>query len=1380
MYLMKSFILTLAFFLILSHPLRALPGIYQNEYQRPLSVADGLVSNEVNCILQDSKGFMWFGTNNGLSRYDGYTFKQYKSNYQHPLFFTNNAIRSLAEDQTNGLWVGTLMGLNFIDLLTGDVIRFNHEVLDRSGINSIVIADDNTPYFGTTNGLFYYDRNLKQFIQIRKDLKGREFNSITIRCLLIDSKNYLWIGSWETGYDVYNLNTRLFTDYPYLQDKKLLIVNSFFEDEANNIWLSTWDRFGVFRIENPHQPSQSKLTVFYPKRNEKSTFYPVVYSINQDRNNGNILLATSNGLQIIQQPYKFEKEVQLNAANSIKVSSDEIFSLYRDRTGIIWYSIYGVGMNALSSNRVQFEQYNMTGLIDKENWLSSVTGIYEDDGDIIWLGIKSFVLGLFNKSDNSLILYNQHPVLNKISSRANAILSFHKPHKKNELWLGTRYDGLYAVTLQQQKVVSIRKVDLEGIDPKSLGIKMIIEDEQNHLWIATSKGLVHAIWNGVNEYEVRTEKKIAEQFANQIINTVLIDNDKNIWVGTQNLGLFKIVLNKGDLKIDTFSFENKRLNNNEVICLLQDYKNRIWAGTKGGGLSLYHADPDRFDIIDNMNLIPDDAIYAMEEDHWGNIWLATGNGLVSYNEDLPHDQKIRIFSGKEGIRINTFNANAVFKNNNNELFFGGSNGFVSFVPEKSKEKSFAPQPVITGISVANELIDNLPPEEKSKITLKQTPYAEQITLSHIQKNILIEYSSLLFENISAVKYAYQLEGVDKDWVYVDSKKRFVNYNNLAPGTYIFKIKSANGHGVWCDNPAQLKIKIKPAPWNTIYAYLVYSVIFLILFYLVSRFVVNRVRLRKMLAIEQIEREKSEEVHQAKLKFFTNISHEFFTPITILNCALDGLKVRHPEETGVMQNMKANMDRLVRLLEQIVEFRKVETGNLRLKVSEIEIVSFIRELCDVHFAPLSVQNNIALRFHAESEQINGYIDRDKLDKIMYNLLSNAFKYNKENGSVEVTIAETGEPGNRNLSVSVSDTGYGIPEDVKQNLFRRFYEGNFRNFKVKSIGIGLSLTHDLVKFHKGDITVDSLEGKGTTFSILLPIEKDNYETKEIYQEYEPEEEIVSPEKQSDKGNKFLMDSLEVTEKMQLLLVEDNKELNALISDALESDYIVFQANNGIEALEVLNENDIDIVVTDVVMPEMDGIELTAKMKSVVEFSHIPVLMLSARQNVEHKVEGFEAGADSYITKPFEMPALIANIRSLVKNRKLLAQSFATDQELMDVSKYTHNDTDKFFLEKVIGLIEENVLRKNFTTNDLYFELNMSQSTLYRKLQSLVNLSPNELIRKVKIQVACRMLQEKKLNISEVAYDLGFSDPKYFSTIFRKETGMSPTEYLKHKNN
>lgn len=1359
--------------LFFSNDILANTGPYQTEFQRPLSVVDGLSSNEVTCILQDTKGFMWFGTNKGLCRYDGYVFKSYKSNYQNPNYFRNNNIRCLAEDSSHNLWVGTQSGLNKIDLITGKVYQFSDSLFKATSINSIVFSKEKILYLGTTKGVYFFNNKSKKFQQLISDIKGRKLKGHYIRTLFIDSKNYLWIGAWETGFDVYNLNTNLFVDYPYLKDKKSLIVNNIFEDDHHNMWLSTWDKYGVYRIENAHQPSVHKITAFYPRKNDNSIVSPVVYQVTQNAANGNILFATANGIQIIEQPYRFENQVQLDKSNSLKISGNEIFSMFTDRTGLVWYSVYGIGVNAISSNKVQFKQYNLSNIFKYDNLLPSITGIYEDGNGAVWLGIKSMVLGLFDKKTMTLTMYNNHPVLKKISEKANSVFSFHKAKHTDELWLGTRYDGLYIVAFENNRIRSIKHKYLPNIDTINQGIKDMVE-VNNRIWLATTKGLYTARWNGFGDYIFENNDVLQKKINNKVINSIIADNEKNIWIGTQNEGLFKISFKGSKTIVEEYSLSNKKLNNNEVLSLLQDYKNRIWVGTNGGGLSLYNAAKNKFGIIDNMSLIPDDAIYSIEEDNWGNLWLATGNGLVSYNEDLPYDQKIRIFSGKEGLKISAFNPNAFYKNKNNELFFGGNNGFMSFVPEKEQENSFSPHPIISALYINNIPFDKIDEESKSEISETDIPYAKKIVLSYDQKNIILEFSAMLFENISALKYAYKLEGIDKDWVYVDSKKRFVNYNNLPKGTYEFKIKSCNSLGHWCDQPTVLKIKIKPAPWDSLLAYFLYLIIFVTALYFVFRMIINKLRLSRMLAIEHIEREKSEEVHQAKLKFFTNISHEFFTPITIMNCALDGFAKRNPSETQTVYKMKANMDRLVRLLEQIVEFRKVETGNLKLKISKIEIVSFIRELCDVHFQPLCAEKNISLQFESTINELEAYVDADKLDKIIFNLLSNAFKYNKPYGSVQVKVdVETRYNGN-NLIVKIADTGYGMTEDVKQNLFKRFYERNFRDFKVKSIGIGLSLTHDLVEFHKGVISVESTEGVGSVFTIVLPIDKNVYEEEQMYL-------------QEDLVNNKLTSALDFTDeykeisndKIHVLLVEDNVDLIQTMSDALNEEFFVLKTYNGNEALDILLRNEVDIVVTDVVMPEMDGITLTIEMKKTVELSHIPILMLSAKHDVENKVEGFEAGADAYITKPFEMAALVANIKSLVRNRRLLAKSFVGETETLNVEKYTHNNTDKIFLEKIVKIIEDNVFESNFSTNDLYQHVNMSQSTLYRKLQVLIGISPNELIRKIRIKVACKLLLEKKLNVSEIAYNLGFSDPKYFSNIFKKEMGLSPSEFIKQNS-
>lgn len=1344
---------------------------YRSVYQQNLNQSNGLVSNEVNCILQDSKGFMWFGTNNGLCRFDGYEFKVYKSNYLNPSLFTNNLIRCLTEDNNNRLWVGTLRGVNRIDLSTGEITLFDHDIKNYE-ISAIVVSTDNIVYFGTSNGIYYFNEEINSFERIELKQQTDAPNWNYIKTIYIDSKNYMWIGGWENGYLVYNLNTKQLVDYPYLKDKDKLIVNYIYEDSKQNIWLSTWDKYGVWRIENPHQPSQSRLTNFHIQKSKKSSFFPVVYAIQEDPFKGHIFLATSDGIQIIDRASRYGMDVVVDETNSTKISSEEIYTLYTDRTNLIWYSIFGLGANALSMEQIHFEPYNLSTILGEDHLQSSVTAIYQDETELIWLGLNSHVLGLFDYKNNTFELYNENPILKKISSEANSIYTFYRPPMKDELWLGTRYDGLYIVKFNGNQIISVERKSITGINPKNFAIRsMAGDDKTNNIWIGTNRGLIYAEHQeDKNEYVFRYYNHNDQIKNNLNINTLLIDFEGCLWVGTVNNGIFKYSVQGDSVKNEVhYSFNNGKLNNNDVLSVFQDHKKRIWVGTKGGGLSLYDRKSDMFTIIDNMSLMPDDAIFSIIEDNWGNLWLGTGNGLVCYNEDLPYGEKIKIFSEKEGVPINTFNLNASFQNDNNELFYGGKNGFVTFIPEKREIKSFAPPPVITGISIANRRIEDFPKHEREKMINNEVAYGNQLMLSHLQNNIQIEFSSLLYNNNMAVKYAYQLEGADKDWVYVSSKNNSVNYNNLSSGKYLFKVKATNEEGVWCDLPTTLHIEMKPAPWKTFYAYIFYFFFLGFLGLSIFRYFRNQLKLKRIIASEQIEREKSEEIHQAKLKIFTNISHEFFTPITIIKCAIDSLMNKNQEDSKYLRTMKVNADRLVKLLELIIEFRKIETEHAKIKLTEIEFVSFTRELCDVHFSAMAAEKNISLVFNCSHEKIEGYADSDKLDMIIYNLLSNAIKYNKDGGSVLVTVDILESDGMEQLSIKVEDTGYGMSEEELKNIFDRFYHGNFRNLKVKSIGIGLSLTYDLVRLHNGNITVESEEGVGSVFIVTIPIN-----------DYDGITDIILT---SENMNYHLTDDNKIegeaqSDKLKVLLVEDNKELLELMSEALKQDFIVLKSENGKEALQILEKRVVDVLVTDILMPEMDGLELVSRMKKDVQFSHIPVLMLSARHNIEHKIQGYDAGADSYITKPFEMPVLIANIKSLVNNRKLQAESFSTiNNGFYDVSQYTYNDVDKEFLENVIKTIEENVLQKDFTTNDLYKIFHMSQSTFYRKLQALIGISPNELIKKVTINIARKMLLQGTLSVSEVAYELGFSDPKYFSSVFKKEVGVNPSEYIKN---
>ncbi len=1350
-----------------------------NDQLKILTIKDGLASNEVLCILQDSKGFIWYGTRNGLSRYDGYSFKTYKSNYLRPSYLTGNSVTCLAEDKNNRLWVGTTSGLNVLDMPTGTVKQYPCEIFGAGNILSVAVSKDNVPYIGTDKGLFAYREQEERFERIQEDRYGKRIAGSNIKALYADSRNYLWIGTWQSGFRVLDLQTETFLDYQDIPEQHSMNINSFYEDRDHRIWFSTWDKAGVFRISRPEFPQKARAEQFLPIKFQDKDRFPVVYSIIQDDASGDMWLATGNGLQVIRETgSSYQVDYYLHA-DSKKMHAEEVFCVYKDRTGILWISLYGSGVACIDRNKEKFNQVDFTDFFSgNRNNATAVTAIFKDENDMVWVGLKRNVLVLYDSRKNEFIRYYEHPVLKRISVMANSVMSIYYRPEREEIWLGTRYDGIYVVGLKNKQIDSIRKIPVENDFFDKATITSITEDQEGNILAGTIKGLLLFTPAGDGSYRL-LNNQLTGFFYAQNIKSLLFDKNAFLWVGTQNAGLYRIGYKGLDTKAtpENYSLKNGKLINNEVTCLFEDSKGNIWAGTQGGGLNRYNVHENRLNTIPKMNLIPDDAVYSMLEDRKGNLWLSTGNGLVCYNPDLPYDREIKIFPGSDELSIYSFYDNSSFRSAGGELFFGGNNGFVSFLPDRFPVNTFSPLPVITDIHLASVSLEYFLERRKNPPSALLPPFTDKIAVPFRENNLSISFSSLSFNSLDVQNYAYMLEGADKDWNYTGSGIRSVSYNNLPQGKYVFRVKSCNSDGFWSEGSTALQVTILPPFWNTPLAYGIYFVIASLLLFVILRFYLNRIKLKRMLAIKQIEKEKSEEVHQAKLRFFTNVSHELFTPMTILLCSVDDLIARYPQENRVLYIMKANINRLMRLLQQIMEFRKVETGNLRLKTSEVEVVSFIRELCDVNFVPLVEQKNITLDFCPEKESIRGYIDVDKLDKIMYNLLSNAFKYNKKDGHITVLLGESLLEDRRYLQVTVKDTGKGISKDVFNNLFKRFYEGDFRKFKVKGTGIGLSLTKDLVDLHKGTIEVETEEGVGTAFYLQFPLDREAY----------------SPDQVEDgmAGQIMMETALIQTEEIpatplpggeavhSVLLVEDHPELLKIMQESLQREFRVYTAGNGEEALKILDRKEVDLVVTDVVMPVMDGIRLCREMKQRIDLSHIPVVMLTAKHNLEDKLEGFEAGADVYVTKPFEMASLLANIRSLIRNRAGLAESFRhsdTKNEL--IPSVAHTEIDRKFLQDIIACIESKVLQKDFTTNDLYSAMNMSQPTMYRKLQSLIGMSPNELIRNIKIRVACRLLKEKGQNVSETAYDLGFNDPKYFAKIFKQEMGMTPSEYIAHK--
>lgn len=687
----------------------------------------------------------------------------------------------------------------------------------------------------------------------------------------------------------------------------------------------------------------------------------------------------------------------------------------------------------------------------------------------------------------------------------------------------------------------------------------------------------------------------------------------------------------------------------------------------------------------------------------------------------------------------------------------------------SQETNF----LITDIKIFNHSFSKLPVELQQKISPVMPTYTSKVELPHKYNNFSIEFAALTYKNPELNRYAYRLQNFDRDWQYTDADRRFAYYNNLPSGTYTFQLKATNENGEWSGYVRELTVVVLPPFWATWWAYLLYVIIVSVIGVSIYRTAKNRILLRNALRLREIEKAKAEELNHAKLQFFTNITHELLTPLTIISATVDELKTQAPSHNDLYTVMNSNIQRLIRLLQQILEFRKAETGNLKLRVSPGDIAAFVKNAAE-SFQPLVKKRKIHFSFLCDPESMIGYFDMDKLDKILYNLLSNAAKYNKEDGFIQVSLSYD-ETDKDFVLLKIKDNGKGISKEKQKNLFKRFYEGDYRKFNTIGTGIGLSLTKDLVELHGGTISVESEVDHGTEFMVRIPIERSYYDEEQI------DDEAISLMQNSvnyeDTQEDADVETQEVTIKANtILLVEDNGELLHLMTKLLSREYNVFTAQNGKEGIAVLEKEDVDLIVSDVMMPEMDGIEFCKYVKGHLEMSHIPMILLTAKNKEEDRAEAYEIGADAFISKPFNLTVLHARIRNLLKYKERMARDFK-NQIVFEVKDLNYTSLDEDFIQRAIHCVNNHLEDPNFDQAQFADEMRTSKSTLYKKLKSLAGLNTSSFIRNVRLKAACRIMEEKGTNVrvSELAYAVGFNDPKYFSSCFKKEFDMLPSEYI-----
>lgn len=1341
--------------------------IYNLKFKQ-LSAPHSLPTNEVQKVYQDRDGFIWFATRNGLCQYNGYETTLYKSNLYSPDLLTTNSITCLVDDNNNNLWIGTSEGLNVMDKRTGEIKKYKAPSISNNVVSALCVTRDNTLWVGTDNGLCRYVPEKDTFVVCGDEFGDGRLRYVTIKSLLEDSDGDLWIGTWAQGLFRYSPSTDKVVVYPKINEQYSSHV--IYEDSNKDIWVGSWG-YGLFKLRNPKDMENVSYQSFLHENGDDSSLSDnIVYDIAEDINTHTLWVGTRSGLSILRLDESSSFINYKSGKSDYRIPSDEVNSIMRDSQKNMWIGAIGGGVLMADTRQPAFALHTLN-FGDEDIPVTSVRTLFADSDQNLWIGVGTYGLARREYVTGELKMYSHIPEFSGVKDLPS-LFAVVQRKKSGDIWFGMYNGGIY-VYRKGEKVKHLTTKNSAFLTSDC--VSALYEDYEGNCWVGTRGGIGVRLSDGT-DYRFETMNFNDSLSAGWIyVRDIVQDMDNSVWLATSNFGVIHItgdVRQPSTLKYENYSFHNRKLITNTVLCMHIDRFGRLWAGTEGGGLYLYNRSTGQFEEKTRTYSIPGDVIVSIEEDKSGNLWLGTVSGLVKlYVAAVGNDFSTRIYTSADGLQDN-FIVNSSCSRDG-ELFFGGHKGYNSFFPDKMEIPSQETNFLITDIKIFNHSFKNLPVELQQKISPVMPTYTSKIELPYKYNNFSIEFAALTYKNPELNRYAYRLQNFDRDWQYTDADRRFAYYNNLPSGTYTFQLKATNENGEWSGYVREFTVVVLPPFWATWWAYLLYMVLVLVIGVLIYRTIKKRILLQNALRLREMEKAKAEELNHAKLQFFTNITHELLTPLTIISATVDELKTQAPSHNDLYTVMNSNIQRLIRLLQQILEFRKAETGNLKLRVSPGDLAAFVRTGTE-SFKPLVKKRKIHFSLLCDPESIVGYFDIDKLDKIMYNLLSNAAKYNKEDGFIQVTLSYD-EEDREFVLLRVKDNGKGISREKQATLFKRFYEGDYRKFNTIGTGIGLSLTKDLVTLHGGTISVESEVDHGTEFIVRIPIERSYYDEEQIDDEvislrqtaidYEdtPEDVIAEVQELATKAN-------------SILLVEDNEELLNLMTKLLGREYNVFTAENGKEGIIVLENEDVDLIVSDIMMPEMDGIEFCKYVKGHLEISHIPVILLTAKNKEEDRAEAYEIGADAFISKPFNLTVLHARIRNLLKYKARMAHDFK-NQIVFEVKDLNYTSLDEDFIQRAINCVNNHLEDPNFDQAQFADEMLTSKSTLYKKLKSLAGLNTSSFIRNVRLKAACRIMEEKGINIrvSELAYAVGFNDPKYFSSCFKNEFGMLPSEYI-----
>lgn len=1321
---------------------------------------EGISQLAVMTMCQDARGYLWLGTRNGLNRYNGSTYTIYTHRPDDNQSLVDNEVSCLAEQGGRYLWVGTSRGITRLSLETDSIRNYYAEDgLAAESILHIYVDRHQQVWAGTRMGLCRYvpEKDCFETVSFVKEI-------LSVSAIMEDSMGNFWIGTVQEGVYLYNSKMQFIKHFceadGSLTGKR---VTSLYEDAYHRIWVGT-NPGGVTRID----PRTYKVVCYTSKNSGLKNDY--VRCIAEW--NGELLMGTYDGIYSFNLfDYKIIKVVGYDDWAK-PLGHYSIYSFCLDRTGTLWIGTYAGGISRLSTFSSRFVRHA------PGEWNNIQTGIYGtacyDRNGKLWIATEGYGLLSYDISTGETHFYLIDPSAYSVYN-ANVIKTVMA--EDDYIWCGTTKGELYQFDLKTHRFKLFYRF------PVAVSVYSILRDSSDNLWVGTSGGQ-HSLtcFSPTGKRIENIVDSSGKKLEISSVRYLLEESPGTLLVGTRGNGLFRLKVSSVNTKEEgvcviaslihytiTATESRHKLNCNYISSILRTHDGELWLSTYGGGIYRMNDNGDVDKVVTTANGLMTSTICYMVEGADKMLWMSTDKGISGYS---PRDGSIKNYPYANGVHVREFTLHGGIALPDGTVCLTGNDGFITFCTPEMPVNTFVPPVVLESVRVNNYPVTVGDDSEILSCLLDNT---EEIHLSYDQNNIEIGYRALNFINSSMNRYAYRLEGYDKGWNEVEGRTT-AYYTKLPSGTYIFHVKGSNNDGIWNECGRKLRIIIAPPLWETWYAYLLYIVMGMGVMFIVFYYYNTRRRLQEELRAGQREKQQQEEFHQARMRLFTNLAHELRTPLTLIITPFEELVKRI--DLGVELRSRLNViyknaQRLLLLVNQLMDLQKNQSGAMELRVSEGDVCEFVREIYYA-FKQIAQTNEINFTLKCHPDSLVVWYDKILLEKLIFNLLSNAFKYTPSGKSIHMKVAYEYEQGM--IILCVEDSGCGIPKEEREKIFTPFYQiPETAGINISGTGIGLSLVYSIVQLHKGSICIeDRADGnEGAVFIVRLPVTLNAFTEEE--RDIMPMETI---------GNTALVQPIEskststvvgdIQKKPIILIVEDDKEVRDYLRQSLESDYVILEAGNGIKGYEYTVRDFPDLILSDIMMPKRNGLELCKMIKEDMRVGHIPVILMTARSMVMHIKEGFQAGADDYIIKPFSMDVLRIRIQSLLQSRQQLKRLYGRHFS-PEVIGTTMVSADERFSQKLYEVIEKHISDPELSVDMLCQEIGISRANLYRKIKAISELSPTELIRNKRLEVAMKYLKETDMTISDIAAALGFSSHSYFSNSFKALYGMSPSEFV-----